>query len=247
LMNDKVGLALGIVNDKSGLIGKFSTYLNYSYKIPVAYSGTLAFGLAAGFSQHSYDAGRATYEDMQHPGFLEGKYNYIDPDARFGVYFSTNKFFVGLSATNLISSFLSSDDKARRTIISQANHFFLTAGYLFELNEFLKFKPSFMVKEDTKGPTGIDGNINFLLADKVWIGGAYRSNVKLFGKTDFTGNTRGSGIVGLIQFVGNTWNIGYSYDYSVSSLKSFSPSHEISVGFVLNRKNDFGILSPRYF
>ncbi len=245
--NDKVGLALGVVNDKSGLIGKFSTYLNYAYKIPIANEGILAFGIAAGFSQNSYDAAKATYEQIQNPGFLEGKYNYIDPDARFGVYFSTNRFYAGLSATNLISSFLSDDDKARRTIISQANHFFITAGYLFDINDFLKCKPSILIKEDTKGPTGIDGNLNFLIADKFWIGGAYRSNVKVFGNTDFIGDTRGSGLVGLIQFVGSTWNVGYSYDYSVSSIKSFNPSHEISVGFVLNRKNDFGILSPRYF
>src|SRR5690606_13378949 len=106
---------------------------------------------------------------------LNGRYSYIDPEARFGVHYSTDRFFVGFSATSLFSQMLSSDKPIREIVTNQNAHFFLSAGYLFDINEYLKFKPTILVKEDVKGPTGIDGNLNFLIMDRVWIGGSYRS------------------------------------------------------------------------
>jgi len=244
--NDKVGLALGIINDKYGLRGKFTGYLNYSYKLPVGEEGVLALGLAGGISQYTYDSDKATYEEEQEVGFLNGRYSYIDPEARFGVHYSTDRFFVGFSATSLFSQMLSSDKPIREIVTNQNAHFFLSAGYLFDINEYLKFKPTILVKEDVKGPTGIDGNLNFLIMDRVWIGGSYRSNLDLW-KKNIGNKINGSAIVGMLQFVNDTWNIGYSYDYSTSSLKNFNSTHEISVGFVLSRNRDLKILNPRYF
>lgn len=242
---DRVGLALGIVNDRAGLRGKFTTYLNYSYKLPAGEKGQLALGLAVGFSQYSYDGRRATYEEAQTVN-LDSRFNYVDPDARFGVYYSNDRFYAGLSATNLVSNLLSTDNAARRAVATQAKHYFITAGYLFDINDFLKCKPSFLLKEDTKGPTGMDWNVNFLIAERVWFGGSYRSNPNLWKKTNFAGN-KGRGFVGIVQYVGANWNVGYSYDYSGTAVRSFNSTHELSIGVALNKKKDIGILSPRYF
>jgi type IX secretion system PorP/SprF family membrane protein len=246
-VENKVGLALGIVNDKAGLRGKFLAYLNYAYKIKMGKERQLAFGLAGGLAQYNYDGERATYEEMQMIDFVDGRYTYIRPDARFGIHYSTNKIFIGLSATNLMSNALSKDNQ-KAIALNENPHFFLSAGYLFKINDFVKMKPSFLLKEDTKGPTSAELSVNFLLADKIWLGSSYRSNVKLFNKSNVINTgSMGSGIVGILRFNTANWNIGYAYDYSTSSLRSFNASHEINVGVVLNKKKNLTILSPRYF
>ncbi len=244
---DKVGLALGIVNDKAGLRGKLLAYLNYAYKIKMGREKQLAFGLAAGLAQYSYAGHKATYEEMQMADFIDGRYSYIHPDARFGMHYSTKKLYIGLSATNIMGNLLS--DNTEKTIVLNENpHLFLIAGYLFTINDFIKMKPSLLIKEDIKGPTNADLSLNFLLAEKIWLGTSYRSSINLFNKSNLTSNqNRGSGIVGILRFNATNWNVGYSYDYSISSLRNFSSSHEINVGLVLNKKKNLTILSPRYF
>lgn len=246
LAKDRVGLALGIINDKYGLRGKSSGYINYSYKLLMGEKGILALGLAGGIAQFTYDSDRATYENEQQTDFLNGKYTYMEPEARFGIHYSTDRFFLGLSATNLFSEVFSPANSIRQVVTNRNNHFFLSTGYLFDVNEYLKCKPTILIKEDVKGPTGIDGNLNFLVADKVWIGGSYRYNANLW-KKNITNAANGSALVAMVQFVDDTWNIGYSYDYSTSALKSFNSSHEISVGFVLSKNRSMKILNPRYF
>lgn len=245
-IRDKVGLALGVVNDKAGLRGKFLAYLNYAYKIKMGKERQLALGLAGGLAQYSYNGNKATYEEMQMTDFIDGRYTYIRPDARFGIHYSTNKLFIGFSATNLMGNALAKDNQ--KTIALNENpHLFLSGGYLFQINDFIKMKPSFLLKEDTKGPTSTDLSLNFLLEDKIWLGSSYRSNVNLFKKPNLINTAKGSGIVGILRFNIANWNIGYAYDYSISSLRSFSASHEINVGVVLNKKKNLTILSPRYF
>jgi type IX secretion system PorP/SprF family membrane protein len=247
-MKDKVGLGLSVVNDKAGLMGQLSAYLNYSYKIKMGEEGQLAFGLGTGLAQYSFNGDGATYEDPNDPNFSSGKLSHFSPDARFGIHYSTEKMYFGFSTTNMFSKVLNTKSNTENLIAIQGRHYFLTAGYLLPLNEFLKIKPSFLFKEDTKGPTSLDANIFFLLGEKVWLGGSYRSGLKLWEKKNLNASlANANAIVGMLEFMSKNWSIGYSYDYSISTLKGFSPSHEINLGIIMSRKKDIGILSPRYF
>src|SRR6476659_3500750 len=167
--NDKVCLGLSIVKDQIGLQGQSSAYLNYSYRLQVGEDARLAFGLGAGVGQYTLDGTGAETDDPNDPNFNYGKSSFIIPDARIGVHYSTDKFYAGLSATNLFSNVIDYKSVTQNQIAKQGRHFFLTAGYLYTVNDFLKFKPSFLIKEDTKGPTNLDITNFFLLADKVWL------------------------------------------------------------------------------
>ncbi len=248
--NDKVGLALTVVNDRIGLQGQTNAYLNYSYKIKTSEEGTLAFGLGAGIGQFSLNNGNATFDDPSDPNFSGGRLSFIAPDARAGVYFSTDKFYAGFSATNLFSQAFDYSTAAKNLVLKQGQHFFLTAGYLVDVNDFLKFKPSFLIKEDTKGPTNLDINNFFLLGEKVWIGASYRTSINVWKKNGTVGNVKtGDAIVGLLEvFAGQGFRLGYSYDHSISGLQGFdNGSHEISLGYTFGGKKDYRILTPRYF
>ncbi|WP_017259417.1 PorP/SprF family type IX secretion system membrane protein [Pedobacter arcticus] len=249
-VNDKMGFALTVVNDRIGIQGQTNAYLNYAYKLKVSEEGTLAFGMGLGLAQFTLNTGDAHFNDPSDPNFNAGKLSFISPDAKAGLHFSTNKFYVGLSATNLFSKAIDYSTASKNLVIKQGQHIFFTAGYLVDVNDFLKFKPSFLIKEDTKGPTNLDINNFFLIGEKVWIGASYRTSVNLWKKNSTMGAVKASdAIVGLLEiYAGKRVRVGYAYDHSVSSLQGFdNGSHEISIGYTFGSKTEFSILSPRYF
>jgi type IX secretion system PorP/SprF family membrane protein len=248
--NKNVGIGVSVVNDKSGLLGQSSAYLNYAYRLPVGIDSRLSFGLAAGVAQYRIDNGGAQIEDPDDQNFNGGNENYIGADGKFGVHFSNEKLYAGLSVTNLLARAVKYES-LNGTVMKQGRHFFLTAGYLVDLNDDLKLKPSFLFKEDLKGPTSLDINSFLLIRESVWIGGSYRTGVNLWKKNILnSGSINQNSVVGAVEFlIADKFRIGYAYDQSLGGLKSAADgSHEISLGLVLNaRKNSTTVLTPRYF
>lgn len=248
--NGKIGLGLSAVNDKLGIENEFSVFANVSYRLKVGDESILALGLGLGAGQFGINGDKVSV-DIPETNLNVGRASSLVPEARFGVHFSNEKFYAGVSTTNLFVKDIDFSNNSQELIVSQGRHFFLTAGYLLDVSDFLKFKPSFLVREDTKGPTNLDVNNFFLLGEKVWVGASYRTSLKLWEKSGLVGNiSSNNSVVGLVEFfAGSSFRIGYSYDYSLSKFNGYDKgSHEFSLGFVLggSRKN-LTILSPRYF
>lgn len=243
----KVGLGLSIINDKTGLLNSTSAHANYAYRIPAGDDARLALGLSLGIGQFTLNSNDAHMQDESDENFV--KQTYFVPDARFGVHYSNPKFYAGLSATNMLSNSINYQQVGKNTIAKRGRHYFLTAGYLFDINESFKLKPSVMFKEDTKGPTSVDVNTLLLIKEMVWIGGSYRSSVNLWKTNDLNnGSFNQNSVVGVVEvFFLKNLRAGYSYDYSISSGNSVNGTHEISLGVVLNAKKSTALLTPRYF
>jgi type IX secretion system PorP/SprF family membrane protein len=248
----KIGLGLSVINDKAGLQNHTSAHANYAYRLPVGEESRLALGISLGVAQYTLNSSDAYVQDESDENFA-GKQTYFVPDARVGVHFSNSKFYAALSATNLISNSINYQQVGKNTIARQGRHFFLTAGYLFNINDAFKLKPSFLIKEDSKGPTSLDVNSFVLVKDAVWIGASYRAGVNLWKKTGWNSSTfNQNSLVGVVEaFVLKNLRVGYSYDYSLADLGNYTNgTHEISLGFVLGGGNKNGkgaLLTPRYF
>ncbi len=248
--NKNVGLGIAVVNDKFGLLGQSSAYLNYAYRLPVGPDARLSFGLAAGVAQYRIDNGGAQVEDPDDQNFSGGNESYIGPDGKFGIHFSNEKLYAGLSVTNLLARAVRYES-LNGTVSRQGRHFFLTAGYLVDLNDDLKLKPSFLLKEDLKGPASLDINSFLLIRESVWVGGSFRTGVNLW-KTNTLNSAaiNQNSVVGAVEFlVAEKFRLGYAYDRSIGGLRSSADgSHEISLGLVLNAtKKSTAVLTPRYF
>ena len=249
--NKNVGLGLSIVNDKIGLQSQTAAYANYSYRVPVGENARLAFGLALGVSQYSLNGGQANIDDPNDPNFTNGNQSFISPDGKFGIHYSNEKFYAGVSVTNMISNSLNYQQTGKDVIARQGKHFYLTAGYLIDLNESVKFKPSLMFRDDTKGPTNLDLNAFFLFKDAVWLGASYRSGLNLWEKQEWqAGSFKKNAVVGVVEmFFAKKYRLGYAYDYSLSDLGDYSNgTHEISLGMVIsNNKKVTAMPTTRYF
>jgi len=243
-----VGLAFQVSSDRLGAQQNLAAYGDYAYRIRMNADGSsrLAFGIGAGIVQLGIDGAKLHPNDLE-PNQPNNMQSTIIPDARAGVYYSDNRFYIGFSADNLVSQYIKID---KSTFIPQPRpHYYLTAGMLVPLSQDIQLKPSFLLKDDRGGPTSLDLTAFMILAEKFWLGGSYRTGVKLYSKDylqkDLT--PLNSAVAAIQIFPNNNLRIGYAYDFSIGALQGYSGgTHEISIGYFFNRKNT-RMYTPRYF
>jgi len=243
-----VGLALQISNDKIGAQQNLAAYANYAYRIRMGAYGEnrLAFGLGLGVMQLGIDGSKLNpndFESEQPPGMLST----IVPDARAGVFFSNEKFYAGFSVDNLIPQFMSMSNYA--FISKPKPHYYLTAGMLIPINDYMQLKPSFLLKDDRASVSSLDATAFLILNDKIWLGGSYRTGLKLYNKSYLQKdlNIMSAAIAAVQFFANDNLRIGYAYDYSLGGLRNYnSGTHEISIGYSIGRKY-IRLSNPRYF
>ncbi len=102
LANDKIGLGLSIVNDKLGPSSEMIFEGNFSYTIPFARDKRLSFGLKAGVRKFDVDWTKGQYYDDVDVLLNNNIDNEIKPTVGAGLYFYTDKWYVGASVPNFI-------------------------------------------------------------------------------------------------------------------------------------------------
>lgn len=239
IRNKKIGLGVNFTNDKLGIMSNTAANIMYAYRLRVSKKGVLGMGLQGGFNQ--YRAAYGSVDPSQNssynpdPAFSSNISRFM-PNIGAGLWFSTDKFYAGLSVPKLLRNKLDDMGSAANDLAYQNRqnlHYFITAGYVFTLNEALKLKPSTLVKIVHGSPVQVDVNANLWIHDVVGLGASYRS---------------GDAISGLFELqINSQLRIGYAYDFTLTKLQQYnSGSHELMIRY------EFGfdkgkILSPRYF
>jgi len=251
-----VGLGLQITADKLGSQTANSIYLNYAYRIRLNADDTqrLSFGLAAGITNYAIDGASLRPVEQGDLSVPAGNLSSYVPDTRFGVYYSSPRYYIGASVMDMFSGDVSNDvfnwDTATQQNIKRKRHYYVMTGALLDLSEGLKLRPSLLWKEDFKGPSSLDLNAMLVFGERFWVGGGYRTGINLWDKAYRQGQSlsNANSISGIIQFyASNRFRIGYSYDYITSGLSSVqNGSHEITIGLTFPSKSN-RLLSPRFF
>ncbi len=229
-----VGLGLSAINDKIGPVEETNLYADFSYTLNLGGDRRLAFGLKGGGTFHKVglfsQIGDGHVPDLNDPAFQQNSSkSFLNMGS--GFFYYTNKYYVAVSVPNMLkSSYL---DVSGRRFGTETLHYFITGGYVFDINPDLKFKPSTMIKSALHAPVSIDLSANFLFKDKFEVGGTYRLQDSFGAMVNYavTPNLR----------------VGYAYDHIVSDLNITTPSsHEIMILFNLNFPKKVS-QSPRYF
>ena len=221
-----VGLGLSVIHDEIGPVKENNVFADFSYTINTSEKGSLAFGLKAGVS--FLDVGDLTSIE---PDPLNIPIHQTSPNFGAGIFYYTNKYYLGLSAPNFLETRHLEKKGGIVTTASEKMHYFLTSGYVFDLTENLKLKPSTMIKAASGAPLSVDLSANLLVSEKFELGLSYRFDDSI------------SGILGFN--VNDDFRIGYAYDYTTSKFGNFNNgSHELMLLFDFNRRN---LTSPRFF
>ncbi|PAM95053.1 hypothetical protein B4N84_07130 [Flavobacterium sp. IR1] len=231
LRNENMGLGFSVVNDKIGPSDELYIDANFAYSIPLGYEKRLAFGVKAGMRMLSVDWSKGRFYDPNDVLLNQNINNQAKLAVGAGVYYYTDRWYVGLS----IPSFIESNyyDDVQESISYDRLHYHLMGGYVFDLNPNLKFKPAFLVKAVSGAPISGDISANFMLYEKFVIGGAYRTDDSVAILAGFQ--------------LSRSFYIGYAFDYTVSQLNKYNDgSHEIILRYRFNQRES-KIKSPRFF
>lgn len=243
LLKKKMGLGVHLLNDQAGAQGQKSFYVSTAFRVNLGASVKLAAGLAGGASQYYTDGTQLKPIDQVNDSAIPAnKVSAWLPDSKAGLFLHTERFFAGLSAANLIGF-------KNKFIITPKRHYFLTAGYVFDLSETFKLKPGFLIKEDFKSPASLDLNTFLLIGDRLWLGGTYRTGLNIFTSGNYQNQAFNKGNAWALLteiYLSPKIRVGYSHDFTLTHLSNYA-SHELSAGFYFFPKTGVRSLTIRYF
>jgi type IX secretion system PorP/SprF family membrane protein len=230
LNNSNLGLGVSLVNDKIGPTTENTFSADLSYSLLTSETSKISFGMKATANLFNLDVNKLSPEDQGDTQFqnLNSKFS---PNIGAGVYWHSDKAYVGLSIPNFLET--NRYNASEVAIFKEKINYYLIAGYVFDLNQDIKFKPAVLTKLVEGSPLQVDLSANFMFNDKFVVGVAYRWSAAM------------SAMVGF-QITDGLY-LGYGYDKETTDLKKYnSGSHEIFLRFELF--NDYSrITSPRFF
>ncbi len=236
ISNEQMGLGLTVINDRLGDTRQTEVFANWSYHLFLDDAGQtkVSFGIRAGFSDYSANLSETNVFDNGDPVFSQDIGNEFVPKFGAGVYFYSRKWYAGLSVPTIFAA----DNNVRFNINDVSDRYFqphtyLTAGYVYEINEDFALKPSFLIRYLDGAPLQADINCNLLVKNTFWFGVSYRT---------------GDAVVAIVEvnFL-QDFRAGYSYDITTSRLNQYSfGSHEVMLSYRFG-KDAVKTLSPRYF
>lgn len=246
LADSKLGVGGQVMVDRLGAQRTTAVYGNLSYHLQLGDTRFLSFGTAVGFVNSVLDGGLLNPGVDNDPSVGIGKEQTFYPDLKLGLFLYDENFFLGLSADQMISSFLDLDKGDM--MIQPVPHVYLSGGALLPLSYSLSLMPSVMYMDDFKAPGRLDLNASLVINDVVWLGGGYRTAIHVPGRDIQEGLSKSTAVIGMVQVVlGESLRLGYAYDHNLSglSVKDFS-SHDISLSYLFPSKR-VRLVSPRYF
>lgn len=236
IKDGKMGWGIQVYDDRLGVEAASGFNGMLSTRIRVSEKGILSGGLSFGLMNYRINLNDVNNRNNPNdPSFIvtdnPSKWN---PSMGMGIYYNTDRFYASVSTPSVLKSRLASYENFNTSIQkSDAFHLFANTGYVFDINEDVKLKPSTMIKMVSGAPIEADLNMNLWLKDLLGIGGSYRT---------------GDAFVGMIELQATQQiRFGYAYDMPFNPLKYFTKgSHELMLRY------EFGnfktkIKSTRYF
>ena len=232
--NERMGIGLSVFSDKIGPTSENRVNIDYSYAINFLWS-KLTFGIKAGLVEMDIDYSKLNIANLSDP-LLQYNYNKIQPRLGLGFYFNTEKYYLGFSAPNLLETRYYDELNIENTFFSKVSdriHYYLIAGYVFDISSKVKVKPASLIKVVRGAPVQWDLSMNFLFNYKVTLG---------------ISNRLDSAISALGGFqLSDNFFVGLSYDYTAHQIKNFNDgTYELILRIDLMNK-DRKILTPRFF
>jgi len=222
-----VGLGFSVIHDEIGPVKENNVYGDFSFTVFTGEEGRLAFGIKAGAT--FLDIGLLSTVTPGDP--LNVPVNQISPNFGAGIYYYTDKFYVGLSAPNFLETKHLGDDSGVASVASEKMPIFLTSGYVFDVTNEFQIKPSAMIKGTSGAPISVDLSVNAMVQSVLELGLSYRIDDSI------------SAMIGIQA--SQKLRLGYAYDYSTSSFGVYnSGSHELILTYSFSKRN---MKSPRFF
>ena len=218
-------MGLSILDDRLGFEHNMAINLSYAYKLDLG-AGTLGIGLSGGLLNKTIK-GEWSIPDSdfhtspgQDPAIPEGEEAGIAFDMGAGLFYNSETFYAGFSATHLMEPTVDYGLSAKSDM---KRHYYLTAGYNYNLpNPILELQPSVLAKYDGASMQ-LDVNAMLIYNKRFWGGVSYRL---------------GDAIVAMAGAeLTNGMRVGVAYDFTTSAIATYSHG---SVEFMVSYSLELG-------
>ena len=227
-----MGLGLSVVSDDIGPVNNTFINLNYAYRINLTKKAILSMGIKGGiYNYYANLRDVALGNNNPDPSFQNNLEQNFQPNAGFGLYLYSDKYYAGFSIPKLIESKLSEFEYQGNVLNQLRRHYYIMAGYVFDASPEWKIKPSIIHKVVEGAPMSLDITAQTIYKEIYWIGATYRIGDAF-------------ALLASIQ-INKQLMVGYSYDMSTSALAAYNNgSHEILISYDLNLFKKNRLKSP---
>ncbi len=215
-----------VIADQYGAFRHLKFAGTYAIHLPVARGYNLSLGTSVGISNRSFLSEKAqvlttilgTGTDPLYDDYVANASGQSTLDIDAGIYFYSNKLFVGVSANQLTRDLVQFGNKL--TNFDPGIHLQATAGYKFLINDKFSLMPAVLIKMLAPAPISMDFSLQLEYNEWLWGGMSFRNQ---------------DAVVAMIGFnVSEKFKFGYSFDYNISRLNNYSSGgHEIILGLML--------------
>ena len=234
----RVGLGASVINDEIGPMDETYMSVDFSYTIPTSETGKLSFGLKGTAQLVNVDFNKLSRSDQNDPEYARDIDNSFNPNVGIGLYYHTEKTYVGLSVPNLLETehfdrSNAADNQVSNVQAQEKINLYLIAGHVFDLSESVKLKPALLTKLVYGAPLQVDVSANFLIRERLTLGAAYRWDAAFSALAGFQ--------------ISDSLMIGFAYDREITDLQQFNNgSYELMLRFELFQKYS-RLITPRFF
>lgn len=221
------GVGLSIIDNKYGYNNDIGIKLSYAYRSKVSIGdGMVGIGISLGMI-NSNDQFSKLAESMVNPEALTDERSTM-LDLGLGVYYKTDKLYMGISGIHLIPAEYTIPSKARTL---NGGYFLepqviVTAGYIYQLpNPMVEIVPSFFIQSIGKS-TVINFNTNIVYNNRIWGGVSFRDEGAV------------SGLFGIELMPGIKFGVSYDYETSNNLAKVNDGSVEVTVLYSFKLKKE---------
>ncbi|MFT4666296.1 MAG: type IX secretion system PorP/SprF family membrane protein [Polaribacter sp.] len=244
LLNKRVGVGMNLVRNTIGITDRWTMDGMYSYRIPLG-RGTMSLGVQGSVRYIGNDYGDSRLLATQPIGIdgsiPVGEQSKYVPNFGAGMYYSSDKFYFGVSAPRILLNNIDFNSEEGITLGKEAVHLYGMVGVIFKLSESVKFQPQMLLKYADNSPFDMDINASLIFNNKYTAGLTYRAGG---GKTGFGES------IDLLLSAHLTPHIllGVSYDITLSELKEYnSGSLELVLRYCFGSPEGEDIINPRFF
>ncbi|RKF04785.1 type IX secretion system PorP/SprF family membrane protein [Tenacibaculum lutimaris] len=230
-------IGLSIVNDRIGPSNETGITIDYAYSLLLSGNSRISFGIKGGLSILDVDYTKLNIYDENDWQFAENIDKKVQPQIGAGIYYNDDKLYLGLSVPNFFNSkhynANNTNNSNEDAIAIERLHYFFIAGYVFDINESIRFKPATMLKWVNGSPFQVDVSANFLFNNKFTLGASYRWDAAISAMAGFQ--------------ISEQFFLGVGYDFQTTDIQDHSNgSYEFFLKFDLFN-NPERILTPRFF
>jgi len=218
-----MGIGGFLYTDHVGPTRRTGAQFSYAYHLRLTDRIRLGFGLSLGLQQFLIDGSKITFHDGYDPLMDNQLRGSTVPDATFALYLHHQDWWFGAAAPQLLKNRIIYYDERDASLSTLAGHYFIMGGYRLHLSDDLRLEPSFLVKYVEPVPAKIDLTATLRYKEQISLGASYRTNDAI------------AVMVG--YWLKKTFQFGYSYDITTTSLNRYSNgTHEVMLGITFGKK-----------